>query len=100
MIDHYSIIRLQFSNEAGPTISLPAIIREGCHEDAYNMVSKNNAVDPSNSKTVSPTDVADKQGEKQPKSELVENPKTLALISSLTALMMHVKQIADGERCE
>ena len=90
---------MQFSNEAGPTISLPAIIREGCHEDAYNMVSKNNAVAPGNNEaSVSPTDVADKQGDKQPKSELVENPKTLALISSLTALMLHVKQLADGER--
>jgi len=95
----------QFSNEAGPTISLPAIIREGCHEDAYNMVSKNNAVIPADptasaasAASVSPTDVADKQGDKQPKSELVENPKTLALISSLTALMLHVKQLADGER--
>lgn len=69
------------------------------------MVSKNNAVIPADpaasaasAASVSPTDVADKQGDKQPKSELVENPKTLALISSLTALMLHVKQLADGER--
>ena len=66
------------------------------------MVSKNNAVAPGDAAasgaSVSPTDVADKHGEKQPKSELVENPKTLALISSLTALMLHVKQLADGER--
>lgn len=66
------------------------------------MVSKNNVVAPGDAvasgASVSPTDVADKQGEKQPKSELVENPKTLALISSLTALMLHVKQLADGER--
>ncbi len=32
------------------------------------------------------------------KREHVENPKTLTLISSLTALMLQVKQLADGER--
>jgi hypothetical protein len=35
----------QFAPEAGPTISLPNIIREGCQEDAYDMVNKNNNVD-------------------------------------------------------
>eukprot|EP00094_Tigriopus_californicus_P000053 TCALIF_00053-PA protein Name:"Similar to LIN9 Protein lin-9 homolog (Homo sapiens)" AED:0.07 eAED:0.07 QI:75/0.2/0.16/1/1/1/6/0/643 len=50
---------------------------EGCQEDAYDMVNKNNTSD-------------DK--------EFVENPKTLALISSLTALMLQIKHLADGER--
>ena len=65
------------STEAGPTISLPNIIREGCQEDAYDMVNKNNAND---------------------EKEFVENPKILALISSLTALMLQVKHLAEGER--
>jgi hypothetical protein len=81
---------LQFSNEAGPTISLPNIIREGCQEDAYNMVNKNNAAD---------ADEVAASGEAgQERKEYVENPKILALISSLTAMMLQVKQLADGER--
>ena len=69
----------QVSNDAGPTIYLPNIIREGCQEDAYNMVNKNNTDEDSG-------------------KEYVENPKILALISSLTALMLQVKQLADGEK--
>ena len=34
----------QFAPEVGPTISLPNIIREGCQEDAYDMVNKNNTL--------------------------------------------------------
>ncbi len=67
----------QFAPEAGPTISLPNIIREGCQEDAYDMVNKNNNLD---------------------EKEYVESPKILALISSFTALMLQVKQLAEGER--
>ena len=59
------------------------------------MVNKNNVIEPSSpeeagqeSKT---TITAEKSG------EYVENPKILALISSLTALMLQVKQLADGE---
>ena len=60
----------QFAPEVGPTISLPNIIREGCQEDAYDMVNKNNTTE-------------DK--------ECVENPRTLSLISSLTrkGIMMY-----------
>ena len=32
----------QFALEVGPTISLTNIIREGCQEDAYGTVNKNN----------------------------------------------------------
>ena len=65
----------QFSSEAGPTISLPNIVVENCQEDAYDLVNKSNNA-----------------GDKQ----YVENPKILALISSLTALMMQVKQLAES----
>ena len=67
----------QFAPEVGPTISLPNIIREGCQEDAYDMVNKNNTTE-------------DK--------ECVENPRTLSLISSLTSLMCILHRLADGER--
>merc|ERR1712088_680757 len=63
----------EFAPEAGPTISLPNIIREGCQEDAYDMVNKNSG-------------------------DFVQNPKTLGLISSFTALMLHIKKLSDGER--
>ena len=42
---NFILILFQFAPEAGPTISLPNIIREGCQEDAYDMVNKNNNVD-------------------------------------------------------
>ncbi len=64
---------LQFSNEVGPTISMPNIVREGCQEDAYELVNKSN-------------------------NDYVENPKILSLISSLTALMLQVKHLAEGNR--
>ena len=67
----------QFAPEVGPTISLPNIIREGCQEDAYDMVNKNNTTE-------------DK--------ESVENPRVLSLISSLTSLMCILHRLADGER--
>ena len=70
----------QFALEAGPTISLPNIIREGCHEDAYDMVNKNNS---NNSAST---------------ADYVQNPKILGLISSFTALMLHIKKLSDGER--
>ena len=65
----------QFALEAGPTISLPNIIREGCQEDAYDMVNKNNSA-----------------------GDYVQNPKILGLISSFTSLMLHIKKLSDGER--
>lgn len=39
-----------------------------------------------------------KSSDSSEERECVENPKILALISSLTALMMQVKQLADGGR--
>lgn len=68
---------LQFAPEVGPTISLPNIIREGCQEDAYDMVNKNNTTE---------------------EKECVENPRVLSLVSSLTSLMCILHRLADGER--
>lgn len=89
----------KFSAEAGPTISLPNIIRESCQEDAYNMVNKNNIIVAADlfGRTIS--DCNDKNdGAFEKGGEYVENPKILALISSLTALLLQVKQLADGEK--
>ena len=33
----------QFGDESGPSLSLPTVIREGCHEDSYDMVNKYNS---------------------------------------------------------
>ena len=67
----------EFAPEVGPTISLPNIIREGCQEDAYDMVNKNNTTE-------------DK--------DCVNNHKTLSLVSSMTSLMCILHRLADGER--
>lgn len=66
----------EFAPEIRPTISLPNIIRDGCQEDAYDLVNKSNS-----------------HGEYN-----VDNPKVLGLISSFTSLMLHIKQLSDGER--
>lgn len=66
----------EFAPEIRPTISLPNIIRDGCQEDAYDLVNKSNS-----------------HGEYN-----VDNPKVLSLISSFTSLMLHIKQLSDGER--
>ena len=34
----------QFASEVDPTISLPDVIREGCKENVYDMVNKNNTL--------------------------------------------------------
>ncbi|XP_040580697.1 protein lin-9 homolog [Lepeophtheirus salmonis] len=65
------------SAAAGPIISLPNMVREGCKEEAYDTVTKNNS-----------------SGD----HAYVESPRILALVSSLTALMIQIKQLADGER--
>lgn len=67
----------EFAPEVGPTISLPNIIREGCAEDAYDMVNKNNTTE-------------DK--------DCVNNHKVLSLVSSMTSLMCILHRLADGER--
>ena len=46
--------------EAGPTISLPNIIREGCHEDAYDMVNKNNNPGLPGSSTMTPSSASNR----------------------------------------
>lgn len=67
----------EFAPEVGPTISLPNIIREGCQEDAYDMVNKNNTTE---------------------EKDCVNNHKVLSLVSSLTSLMCILHRLADGER--
>ena len=44
LLKNFSDFDFQFAPEVGPTISLPNIIREGCQEDAYDMVNKNNTL--------------------------------------------------------
>ena len=72
----------QFSAEAGPTLSLPEQIRENCKEESYEMVTKLNSGDDNSGSTV----------------QCVQSPKLLNLISSLSALMLQIKRVADGER--
>ena len=98
-------LSFQFSSETVPTISLPNIIREGCQEDAYDLVNRsNNAGSGGNDSPDVAGAGSDSNGDSGPelksgnKQQYVENPKVLSLISSLTALMLHIKQLAHGER--
>ena len=67
----------------GPSLSLPEKIRENCKEDSYDMVTKHNSGDD-----------AFRGGSVQ----CVQNPRLLSLIGGLTALMLQIKRVADGER--
>ena len=63
------------------------------------MVNKNNMIHDAGQSTSgdSKTTVRDEGvAEAMERGEYVENPRILALISSLTALMLQVKQLADG----
>ena len=71
----------QFSAEAGPRLSLPEHIRENCKEESYEMVTKLNSGE-----------------EAGLNAQCVQSPKLLGLVSSLSALMLQVKRVADGER--
>merc|ERR1719410_443056 len=70
----------QFSAEAGPRLSLPEHIRENCKEESYEMVTKLNS------------------GEEASQGSAVQSPRLLGLVSSLSALMLQIKRVADGER--
>jgi len=72
-----SLYTAQFGTEAGPSLSLPEQIKENCQEDSYDMVNKYNTQD---------------------NAACVQSPKLLSLITSLSALMLQVKRVADGER--
>eukprot|EP00090_Calanus_glacialis_P030185 TRINITY_DN4862_c0_g1_i8.p1 TRINITY_DN4862_c0_g1~~TRINITY_DN4862_c0_g1_i8.p1 ORF type:complete len:607 (-),score=246.35 TRINITY_DN4862_c0_g1_i8:42-1862(-) len=72
-----SLYTAQFGTEAGPTLSLPEQIKENCQEESYDMVNKYNTQD---------------------NAACVQSPKLLSLITSLSALMLQVKRVADGER--
>ena len=63
----------------GPSLSLPEQIKENCQEDSYDMVNKYNTQD---------------------NAACVQSPKLLSLITSLSALMLQVKRVADGERLD
>jgi len=67
----------QFSSETGPSLSLPEQIRENCQEESYDMVNRYNSQD---------------------NLSCVQSPKLLALITSLSALMLQIKRVADGKK--
>jgi len=84
----------QFSADAGPTLSMPEQIRENCKEESYEMVTKLNCKEelfgaPKEEPVVC------KESEQV---QVVQSPKLLGLISSLSALMLQIKRVADGER--
>jgi len=71
----------QFGREPGPCLSLPEQIKENCQEESYDMVNRYNSGSSAGGDGVS-----------------VQSPKLLALITSLSGLMLQVKRVADGER--
>merc|ERR1712227_897695 len=74
----------QFTAEAGPSLSLPEQIRENCKEESYEMVTKLNSGD----------EAIGVGGQVQ----CVQSPQLLGLVASLSALMLQIKRVADGER--
>lgn len=62
---------------SGPSLSLPEQIRENCQEESYDMVNRYNSQD---------------------NLSCVQSPKLLALITSLSALMLQIKRVADGKK--
>jgi len=84
----------QLGNQEGPSLSLPDQIREHCQEKGYEMVNRYNTAP-------SP------RGQKNHKSEqrgqdaggqTVQSARMLDLITQLSALMLQLKRVADGER--
>jgi len=67
----------QFGTEAGPRLSLPEQIKENCQEESYAMVTRYNSQD---------------------SMACVQSPRLLSLVTALSALMLQVKRLADGER--
>ena len=73
---------------------MPEQIRENCKEESYEMVTKLNCKEelfgaPKEEPVVC------KESEQV---QVVQSPKLLGLISSLSALMLQIKRVADGER--
>jgi len=84
----------QFSADAGPTLSMPEQIRENCKEESYEMVTKLNCKEELLGAMKEEPGVS-----KEPEQvQVVQSPKLLGLISSLSALMLQIKRVADGER--
>jgi len=73
----------KFGDSPGPSLSLPDQIKENCQEEGYDMVNKYNVG------SVGPSEGV---------GDCVQSPRLLALITSLSALMLQVKRVADGER--
>jgi hypothetical protein len=80
----------QIGNQEGPTLSLPDQIRENCQEDGYDMVNRYNVSESPLGQKVHPRPGGGGQ--------TVHSPRLLALITQLSALMLQVKRVADGER--
>ena len=66
---------------AGPSLSMPEHIRENCKEESYEIVTKLNSAE-----------------ELPGGLQGVQSPALLALVASLSALMLQIKRVADGER--
>ena len=66
---------------AGPSLSMPEHIRENCKEESYEIVTKLNSAE-----------------ELPGGLQGVQSPQLLALVASLSALMLQIKRVADGER--
>ena len=75
---------MQLCSFSGPSLSLPEQIRENCKEESYEMVTKLNSGEEANGVG----------GQVQ----CVQSPKLLGLVASLSALMLQIKRVADGER--
>lgn len=111
----------QLGHQEGPTLSLPDQIRESCQEEGYDMVNRYNTTEsPSNAATINSSNNTSNKSSTAPKTLVaggdgaavrllspaeatssqptVGNARLLALISQLSAVMLQVKRVADGER--
>ena len=66
---------------AGPSLSMPEHIRENCKDESYEIVTKLNSAE-----------------ELPGGMRGVQSPQLLGLVASLSALMLQIKRVADGER--
>ena len=79
-IKHNSLLH-HLTLSAGPSLSMPEHIRENCKEESYEIVTKLNSAE-----------------ELPGGLQGVQSPQLLALVASLSALMLQIKRVADGER--
>merc|ERR1719410_2316399 len=76
-----SLFTAQFTADSGPSLSMPEHIRENCKEESYEIVTKLNSAE-----------------ELPGGLQGVQSPQLLGLVASLSALMLQIKRVADGER--